>query len=339
MRTGLYSDSRFEAHRVPADLPENAVRMQAIATRLRAEPQLLERLTVLPAVRAERRFLTSVHSVDYLARFEAAFADGQRYLHTGECPLSEQTYTVALEAAGSVLDATAKVLSGQLDNVLVAARPPGHHAERAEAMGFCYLNNVALGAEWALSEGGCERVLIFDFDVHHGNGSQHQFAERSEVFYASTHQHPRTCYPGTGWPHERGRGAGLGYTLNVALPPLTQDAAYIARFEAELWPVFQAFRPDCVFLSAGFDAHQDDPLAQLMLTRRSFDHVLRRCKTLVERLGHGRIVSVLEGGYHPQRLAECVASHLRILLEDGLLEDELLEDAPHGGADDLQAGR
>jgi acetoin utilization deacetylase AcuC-like enzyme len=230
--------------------------------------------------------------------------------------MSEATFRVALHAAGAALDAVREVAEGRLDNAFVACRPPGHHAEHDQALGFCFFNNIAIGAADLTSRMGYERVLIFDFDVHHGNGTQHSFEERKDVLYVSMHQHPRTCYPGTGYAEERGRGEGLGYTVNVPMPPYCTDEEYLAVFRQRLLPLFEEYDPQFVLMSAGFDAHRDDPLAQMNLTQAGFDALIRDVRDFARRKCDGRVVSILEGGYHYARLAECVASHLSILQSD-----------------------
>ena len=241
---------------------------------------------------------------------------GRQVLGTKDCLLSRQTFEAARCATGMVLEAVDQVADEKLDNAFCAVRPPGHHAEYDQALGFCYFNNVAIAAEFLIRERGYRRVLIFDFDVHHGNGTQHTFEERSDVFFCSIHQDPRTCYPGTGYANERGRSEGKGYTLNCPMPPYSDNAAYHQVFVHKILPAFREYRPDFIILSAGFDAHRDDPLAQEMLTVEGFNGMLNGIKELAHQFAGGRMVSVLEGGYHYQALAECIQSHLEILLEN-----------------------
>jgi acetoin utilization deacetylase AcuC-like enzyme len=311
MKTGLFYDPIFLRHETGTH-PENAGRLSAIVDKLKAE-RLLERLELRASRPATEKEISGVHGVDYMRHVEEAALTGQQYLDTPDCVLSEQTYSVALHAAGALLDAAAEVAEGRLDNAFVACRPPGHHAERSRAMGFCYFNNVAIAAEFLLREAGLERVLIFDFDVHHGNGTQHAFEERKDVYFCSMHQHPRTLYPGTGYAEERGRGEGLGYTQNLPMLPFSTDADYLSAFDEFALPRFREYRPQLILVSAGFDAHRDDPLAMVNLTQDGFDGLARRMKALAEEFCQGKIVSVLEGGYHYQRLSECVSSHISIL--------------------------
>jgi acetoin utilization deacetylase AcuC-like enzyme len=314
MRTGLYSDPIFLAHDTGGH-PENAGRLQAIQRRLDANG-LRARLSERHPRPASQDEIARIHSVDYMRTVEEASLSGQHYLDTPDCVLSPQTYTVALNAAGALVDAVRDVSEGRLDNAFVACRPPGHHAEQAQAMGFCYFNNVAIAAATLTGQLGYERVLVFDFDVHHGNGTQHAFEERKDVLFCSMHQHPLTLYPGTGFAEERGRGEGLGYTINVPMPPYSTDEHYLALFEHKLLPAFREYDPQFVLISAGFDAHKDDPLAMINLTREGFDRLLAGMKQLALECCGGKLVSALEGGYDYTALADCVASHLDILQSD-----------------------
>ena len=175
---------------------------------------------------------------------------------------------------------------------------------------------MAVGAEVLTQRLGYERVLIFDFDVHHGNGTQHSFEERKDVYFCSMHQHPRTLYPGTGYAEERGNGDGLGYTLNMPMLPFATDQDYLQTFDAMVLPKFREYKPQFILLSSGFDAHKDDPLASVNLTQAGFDGLMTRMRKLADEVCGGKIVSVLEGGYHYQRLSECVSSHISILQSD-----------------------
>jgi len=314
MRTGLFYDPIFLRHETGTH-PENAGRLSAVLDKLKSD-RLLDRLVQRSSRPATEEEISHVHAVDYMRHVEEAALSGREFLDTPDCVLSEQTYNVALHAAGALLDAVGDVVEGRLDNAFVACRPPGHHAERSQAMGFCYFNNVAIAADFLVREAGLERVLVFDFDVHHGNGTQHAFEHRKDVYFCSMHQHPRTLYPGTGYAEERGEGEGLGYTQNMPMLPFSTDQDYLTVFDKMILPRFHDFAPQMILLSAGFDAHRDDPLAMINLTQPGFDGLAARMKTLAQEFCEGRIVSVLEGGYNYQRLSECVASHISILQAD-----------------------
>ena len=314
MRTGLYSDPIFQAHNTGSH-PENAGRLKAIVERIEANG-LGTRLATRKPRPATREEIATIHTVDYMRYVEEASLSGRHYLDTPDCVLSPETYNVALNAAGALVDAVVDVAEGRLDNAFVACRPPGHHAEKAQALGFCYFNNIGIAAAVLTQQMGYERVLVFDFDVHHGNGTQHAFEERRDVLFCSMHQHPLTLFPGTGFAEERGRGEGQGYTINVPMAPFATDADYLGIFEHKLLPAFREYNPQFVLISAGFDAHQDDPLAMINLSRAAFDHMLTSVKQLALETCGGRVVSALEGGYNYEALADCVASHLNILQSD-----------------------
>ena len=183
-------------------------------------------------------------------------------------------------------------------------------------MGFCFFNSIALAAEYLTRHLGFRRVLIFDFDVHHGNGTQHMFEERDDVFFISTHQDPRTCYPGSGYACEKGGGPGSGFTRNLPFPPGTEDAAFLEQVEHELFPLLLEYAPDFILVSAGFDAHEDDPLSSLNLTDRAFSRLTKRLKQQALESAEGRMVSILEGGYDLEALSLCVSEHLKVLCSD-----------------------
>lgn len=315
LRTGFYFDPIYLQHDTGSH-PENAGRLHFLMESM-AKTSLLDELQQRKAKKAEIREIQMVHELDYIRSVEeACAADTRQYFGSMDCVVSGKTYEAALHATGAMLDAVNQVADQKLDNAFCAVRPPGHHAENTEAMGFCYFNNVAIAAEFLVKEKGYERVLIFDFDVHHGNGTQHSFEDRNDIFYCSIHQDPRICYPGTGYASERGVSDGTGYTLNCPMPAYSDDQRYLHVFHNNILPVFQDYAPDFILISAGFDAHREDPLAQQALTVEGFNGMLEGMKTLAYRYAEGRVVSVLEGGYDYQALADCIQSHLEILLRD-----------------------
>jgi acetoin utilization deacetylase AcuC-like enzyme len=314
MKTGFYTNPIYLEHDTGSH-PENANRLRAILERLDSE-DLMEKFKVESGRPASSAEIQMLHTEKLLTDLEAAAESGAQTLHSPDCVISTQTYNAALHAVGSVLDAALEVAERRLDNAFCAVRPPGHHAEFDSAMGFCFFNNIALAAEFLSREMGFQRVLIVDFDVHHGNGTQHFFEERADIFYVSLHQDPRTCFPGTGFADERGRGAGAGYTLNVPVPPGMKDAEYLQCFYTKVKPKLTEYNPDFVLISAGFDAHRDDPLASLNLTESTFRELSLELKGLAEKTAGGRILSMLEGGYDLNALSSCVREHLLILAAD-----------------------
>jgi len=230
-------------------------------------------------------------------------------MDTAICP---QSYDAALMSTGAGLKAVDLVVDGDCDNVFCAVRPPGHHAEHDRSMGFCLFNNVAIAADYALEKKGLDRVFIFDWDVHHGNGTQNSFYSKSNVYYSSIHQYP--FYPGTGGGDETGTGDGLGTTLNFPMRAFSGDADYLERVQDKLIPEMFRFKPDLIIISAGFDAHEDDPLAQINLSTECYGAMTEMVAAAAKEICGGRLISMLEGGYDPHALAESVHSHLKHLI-------------------------
>ncbi len=314
MKTGLYTNPIFLEHNT-GQHPENANRLRAILDKLESD-KLMGKFKVEAGRTATSAEIKMLHTEKLISEVETASESGTQTLHTRDCVISAQTYNASLHAVGSVLDAALEVAERRLDNAFCAVRPPGHHAEFDTAMGFCFFNNIALAAEFLSREMGFQRILIIDFDVHHGNGTQHFFEERSDIFFVSMHQDPRTCYPGTGFAKENGRGVGTGYTLNVPVPPGIEDAEYLQIFSTDVKPKLEEYNPDFVLISAGFDAHRDDPLASLNLTESTFKKLSFELKRLSEQTAGGRMLSILEGGYDLNALSSCVSEHLQILASD-----------------------
>ncbi len=310
---GLVMDERFEGHDTGPGHPERPARLARVRRALE-EGGLARRCRRIPLVEAPDELLALVHDPAYVGRVEEACARGERFLDSMDTGVCRESARIARLAAGTVSALSEAVARGELRAGFAAVRPPGHHAERAQALGFCLFNNVAIAARHLTEAAGIERVLIVDWDVHHGNGTQHAFEEDPRVFYFSVHQSP--LYPGTGMAWERGRGAGEGTTLNRPLPPYAGDAEFLGALRDGLVPAADAFRPGFVLVSAGFDPHRLDPLAALEVTTPAFAEASRIVLDLAERHAGGRLVSVLEGGYHLDALAESVAAHVAVLLGD-----------------------
>jgi len=228
--------------------------------------------------------------------------------------ISKESFQVSLMASGGVITAIDSVMDNQVDNAFVIARPPGHHATSERAMGFCLFNNVAVGARYAQTKHNLERVLIVDWDVHHGNGTQDIFYSDNSVFYFSLHQYPH--YPGTGKTTDIGLGKGEGYTLNAPLPASTSAKSYRNIFDEALKKILTKTKPDLILISAGFDSHREDPLGQLMLENEDFAWMTTRLKQVAESSGHRRVISVLEGGYNLKQLGKIALAHVEALAED-----------------------
>jgi acetoin utilization deacetylase AcuC-like enzyme len=266
-----------------------------------------------PLSEADDPILLRVHDAEYLDRVRRACEGGCHHLDSMDTAICAESERVARIAAGSVAALASAVASGELDRGFAAIRPPGHHAERDLAMGFCLFNNVAVAARDLQARGLASRVLIADWDVHHGNGIQHIFEDDPSVFYFSLHQWP--LYPGTGDRTETGREAGKGATLNCPLAEGSGDEAFLSALGDELVPAMESFLPDFVFISAGFDAHVRDPLGGLCVSTAAYVEATRLLCDLATRHAKGRLVSALEGGYDLEALAESSMAHLRVLLE------------------------
>jgi acetoin utilization deacetylase AcuC-like enzyme len=306
MTTGLCTDARFHEHRPPWEHPERPERLDAIERALEASGVTARtvRVEARPATRAE---LERVHSPAYLDGLERTLANGQTGWLDADTYFSPGTREAALLAAGATVELATRVADGRLANGAAFVRPPGHHATRDRAMGFCLLNNVAVAAAALEAQG--KRVAIVDWDVHHGNGSEAIFDEDPQVLYVSTHEWPQ--YPGTGPAHHTGRGKGLGTKINVPLPRGTQPERYLDAWSRWVQPAVEHFAPEVILVSAGFDAHRDDPIGGLKLDEATYDTVLRKLIAI-----QPRIALVLEGGYDLGALARSSVRVVRTLLGD-----------------------
>ena len=308
--TGVIEDPRFREHVGPPGHPERPERLDAVNAAVRARADALE---ARPPRAAETEEVLRVHRSGHLAQLDAAVAQAPAQLDA-DTYVSERSAQIARLAAGASIDLALAVARGELRNGLAAVRPPGHHAEADHAMGFCLFNNVAVAAEALRSEAGLERLLIFDWDVHHGNGTQHSYETDPNVLYLSTHQFP--YYPGTGAVGEIGRGEGEGATVNVPLPAGCGDEEYLAALQRVLVPVARTFRPEMILLSAGFDAHIDDPLAAMGVTREGYARMSQLVRALADELCDGRLACVLEGGYALSGLEEGTGALLDALVAE-----------------------
>jgi acetoin utilization deacetylase AcuC-like enzyme len=305
MRTGIVTDERFLDHDTGKRHPECGDRLRAIGRWLDANP-VPDRVRI-DARDATVQELTRVHVPEHVERVEAS-SHLPRYAFDADTPVSSRSFAAACRAAGGVLALVDAVMAGQIDNGFAFVRPPGHHAERDRAMGFCLFNNVALAAAHLRAAHRLERVLVVDWDVHHGNGTQHAFYDDPRVLFVSSHQYP--FYPGTGAAREVGAGEGEGFTLNLPFPAGYGDAQYVQAFVDVVEPVARRFQPEFVLVSAGFDAHRRDPLAGMDVTEVGFARLARLLLQVSRDVCQNRLVAVLEGGYDFEALARSVAAVL-----------------------------
>jgi acetoin utilization deacetylase AcuC-like enzyme len=310
-KTGFVYNEYFLQHDTGPGHPESPERLIAIVSHLQ-QTKLWQKLQHLIIDEAQEEWITKVHTPEHLKYLRQACKQGLQTVDQGDTRISEDSYNVALMAVGGVLTATDSVMSGILKNAFCSVRPPGHHAERDKPMGFCLLNNVAIAARYVQQKYGAQRVAIIDWDVHHGNGTQNIFYDDNSVLYISLHQFP--FYPGTGSRGEQGIGKGLGFTINIPLMAGSGEKAFMEAFSEEVLPSLDNFLPDIIFISAGFDAHKDDPLANLNLTDNSFKILTSTLTDKAEKICNGRIVSVLEGGYNLRALPFSVEAHLLALI-------------------------
>jgi acetoin utilization deacetylase AcuC-like enzyme len=330
------SSPRFIDHNTGPHHPERPDRIRAIHRAVRAATLLdspdpfpdfsldlgpLDRsgakLLELAPSPADEKWLRLIHPQSHLDRIHRICELGGGVLDQGDTPVSPQSYEIARLSTGALLTCCDAVISRRARRAFSAARPPGHHAEPDRPMGFCLFANVAIAAKYLQHHHGVGKIAIVDFDVHHGNGTQACLESDPSTLFISLHQHPRTCYPGSGYEYETGTGAGQGFTLNIPFAPGSDDADYLAAFDSSVIPRIDAFKPEFILISAGFDAHRDDPLAQMDLSEEGFAEMTRRIVHASNHHCAGRIVSALEGGYHLRALARSAVRHLQeMTIED-----------------------
>ncbi len=312
MKTAFLTHPLFLEHQTGAHHPETAARLRAIESHLR-ECGLWDELTHLPFEAASEADIARCHLESHIARVKNLAKNGGGALD-GDTLVSPKSFEIALLASGAAIRAVEAVWKGEADNAFVAARPPGHHAESGRdpnsPWGFCLFNQIAVAARYAQEVLGAEKVAILDFDVHHGNGTQEIFIEDPSVFFASIHESP--LFPGSGAHAEIGEGAGRGTTLNFPLPAGSDGALYRLAW-AQVGMAVEKFAPDLILLSAGFDAHQSDPLAHMKLATEDFAALVADAKSWAQKGCGGKLVAVLEGGYDLPALSQSVAATLRVL--------------------------
>ena len=309
---GFATSTRFMDHQTGPHHPERPARIEAIINAVKAsglwDSPDVKHLDFGPA---DERDLRLVHTDQHIERIRHICEIGGGVLDfQGDTPVGADSFEIAKLSVGCLLRCCDAVMSGEVDRAFSAARPPGHHAEPDRAMGFCLFSNVAIAARYIQKNYGIERVGIVDFDVHHGNGTQAAIEHDPSVLFFSLHQDPRTCYPGSGHDWEIGTGRGRGYTVNLPFRPGSGDADYHKVLEHRVVPELDEFAPQVLLISAGFDAHHDDPLAQMELSDEFYEVMTRMLVGVANRHCKGRVISALEGGYNLHALGRSVVRHM-----------------------------
>jgi len=320
MKAGLVYDAIYLEHDT-GDHVENSRRLVEAMSYLK-ETGIEEKLTCLPPRPALVEELEMIHAPEYISYVKSKAEKGGGWLDP-DTVMSPKSYEAALYAAGGLMVAVEAVMNGEVDNAFALVRPPGHHAIHDRAMGFCIFNNMAIAAKFALSKFSLNRVLIADFDVHHGNGTQDAFYADPKVLYFSTHQYP--FYPGTGWMDETGTGEGEGTTVNFPMAAGWGDEEYLRAFNEVLVPVARRFQPQLILVSAGFDAHWADHLAMMRVSIKAFAQMVMILKNLAAELCQGRLIFTLEGGYNLRVVSSSIKAIFDVLLGNSEIDDPLGE--------------
>ena len=314
-RLGIVYHPDYLMHVAPFEHPESPERLTAIMGNLESSGLLGKSVQITPDY-ADDMDVYAVHDRKYLNQIEMSCRRGDITPDAGDTYLCRHSYNVAFLSAGGAIAGAKAVAEGAVDRAFCAIRPPGHHASSEMGMGFCLINNVAVAAKYLQSRFDIGKVLIIDWDVHHGNGTQSIFMDDPSAFFFSIHEHPTFSYPGTGRRWEIGKGKGEGATINAPMAPGSSDEEYRLVFEQTLFPAAEQFRPDFILVSAGFDAHDDDPLSDIRLSGEGFRFMTRQVIAMAERFCGGKLLSVLEGGYEISSLTSSVAIHIQELLEE-----------------------
>ena len=310
MQTGFIYNTRFLEHDPGPGHPECSARLSNTMEYL-ATQDWFDALHTISSDKTDTEVIMSVHDPAYIRRAEEICRSGNTYLDSMDVGICRQSYDIALLATGNAIQVADSVMQQEIDNGFALLRPPGHHAETAMALGFCLFNNIAILARYLQNTYNLNKIAIIDWDVHHGNGTQHLFEDDPSVLYISSHQYP--FYPGTGSYSETGIGAGTGYTLNCPLTAGATDQDYELIFMEKILPKIDAYKPEFILISAGFDAHYSDPLGSINLSTEFFAWMTERIMEKANQYCENRVISLLEGGYNLNTLPQCIGEHLKVL--------------------------
>lgn len=309
-KTGFVYHPDYLKHQTGEQHPENSRRLVHLLEHLQ-ETELLQQLELIEPYNSSLKWIRLIHSPNYIKSIEEACKNGVEMLDA-DTTISRDSYNVALLAVGGVLAGVDAVIHNKVENAFCAVRPPGHHAEFERAMGFCIFNNIAIATRYTQKKHNLKKILIVDWDAHHGNGTQNAFYQDPTVYYFSVHQFPH--YPGTGKEDEIGEKEGTGFTLNMPMAAGSGDLEYREAFQNILYPAAKKFSPDFILISAGFDGHKDDPLSNLNLTAEGYKYLTQIIMDLAKECCQGKLVSILEGGYNLKAFSESVEAHITALM-------------------------
>jgi acetoin utilization deacetylase AcuC-like enzyme len=321
LKIAILYDEQFLLHNTGPNHPENSDRILSTINFLKNDSKLKPNLIWPSFGYASIDVISLVHSKEYihLVKQESEnLTQSTAKLSTGDTVISKHSYQVAKKSVGAVTEGVDQIMRGKASSGFVFSRPPGHHATKDRGMGFCIFNNVAIAAKYLQKKYGINRILIVDFDVHHGNGTQDIFYSDNTVFYFSIHQHP--FYPGTGRPNEKGSGEGYGYTLNIDLPRDAGDDEFIHGLKSQLIPAMEKFKPEFILVSAGFDAHENDLLGQLKYSNNGYKEATDILSRMAKKYASNRLLFVLEGGYEPSNIKEASKSILNAIISQNTTE-------------------
>ena len=321
-KTGIVKDGRYLQHTAGCSHPESPERLASVYEML-DNPDTSWKYTQITPREATHDEIAYVHTPQYI-HFVASTAGKDHVVLDPDTITSAESYDTAKLAAGGLINAIDAVISGEVDNAFAFVRPPGHHASESHSAGFCIFNNIAIGAMHARKKHNKKKILIVDWDLHHGNGTQKTFYSDWQVLYFSTHQYP--YYPGTGSMHEIGEGAGLGFTVNVPLSSGAVNGTYVSAFEKILVPIALAYQPQIILVSAGFDIYFKDPLGSMRVTPDGFAAMARILLNIADECCNGQLVAVLEGGYHAAGLTSSVKAMLAEMWDETLCTEKKLAD-------------